>query len=170
MPVHENEWLITQAVVRGKSHIDSNTPCQDACEVQTSDDGRWIAAVVSDGAGTALRAQEGSRLVAHDVAHALIAETPRIDQQGPGGWLKDRIQGILINVRQKLRDAGRESRLCIPSAHTGTHARSPARADANDDRAGAHRRRETLVSIATGHGRICRGISDRHRGRRIFGV
>lgn len=106
MPVHGDQWAVTKAVVRGKSHIDQDMPCQDACEFETSADGRWLVAAVSDGAGSAARSREGAQMVVGDVVRALVAETPNIDQTGPGDWLKDRIQEILILVRRKLRDTG----------------------------------------------------------------
>jgi hypothetical protein len=73
--------------------------------VQTTPDGVWLAAVVSDGAGSAARAAEGSRLVATSVVEALITKGPQVSKFG-GGWLKDRIQAALIDVRQDLRDRG----------------------------------------------------------------
>ncbi|HLH91468.1 MAG TPA: PP2C family serine/threonine-protein phosphatase [Xanthobacteraceae bacterium] len=99
------EWLVTKASVRGRGHITQNTPCQDAYDLQTTADGLWLAAVVSDGAGSAARAAEGSRLVASSIAQALIAAGPQVEKFG-GGWLKDRIQASLIDVRQRLRERG----------------------------------------------------------------
>jgi hypothetical protein len=105
-----NAWLVTKAVVRGKSHIDRGMPCQDYCDVQVSHDGRWLVAVVSDGAGTAARAEEGARLVAQHVARSLLDEIAKIETRGPGVWLKDRVHATLIDVREQLRDAGPDIR------------------------------------------------------------
>jgi hypothetical protein len=105
MPDCDDGWLVTKAVVCGKGHIDLGTACQDACDFRTSSDGRWLVAAVSDGAGSAPRSGEASQLVVREVVAALIAETPRIDRDGPGAWLKDRIQVILIDIREKLRKA-----------------------------------------------------------------
>lgn len=106
MATNGTEWLIAKAVVRGKSHIDKNTPCQDCCDVQTSADGRWLVAVVSDGAGTAARSEEGARLVSQGITSSLIGEIPKIEARGPGVWLKDRVHAILIDLRERLRNAG----------------------------------------------------------------
>ena len=106
MAVNESKWLITAAAVPGKSHLDAGIPCQDAWQVATTADGRWLAGAVSDGAGSAARAAEGAAFVTAEVVAALIAETARIDTRGPGVWLKDRVHAILIDVRERLRDMG----------------------------------------------------------------
>jgi hypothetical protein len=104
--VIESEWLITSAVVQGKSHLDSGVPCQDACHAATTADGRWLVAAVSDGAGSAPRSREASAFVARHVASALIAETAKIEARGPGVWLKDRVHAIVIEAREQLREMG----------------------------------------------------------------
>lgn len=106
MPLNENEWLVSKAVVRGKSHIDKDTPCQDFCDVRTSADGRWVVAVVCDGAGSARKSDVGARVVATDVTSALIDATDEIEERGPGAWLKDYVYDVLIEVRKKLRESG----------------------------------------------------------------
>jgi serine/threonine protein phosphatase PrpC len=53
-------WMIGAASVRGQGHVKIDLPNQDAYEVAMSRDGNSVAAVVSDGAGSALRAGEGA--------------------------------------------------------------------------------------------------------------
>jgi len=54
-------WRTVAASVQGRSHEQRDLPCQDAGAVTVTDDGVLIA-VVADGAGSALRAEEGSAL------------------------------------------------------------------------------------------------------------
>lgn len=59
-------WKYVFASVAGTSHAASQIPCQDAsaCEVVTAADGtRVLLAAVSDGAGSAARADRGAQLV-----------------------------------------------------------------------------------------------------------
>jgi hypothetical protein len=59
------QWKYAWASVTGTSHLAGNLPCQDAseCEVVSAADGSQILlAAVSDGAGSAARAEAGSSL------------------------------------------------------------------------------------------------------------
>jgi protein phosphatase 2C-like protein len=61
LPVQQSCWDLTKASVRGKSHVDGNIPNQDYVEVLTSEDHGVVAAILCDGAGTALWSQVGAR-------------------------------------------------------------------------------------------------------------
>jgi protein phosphatase 2C-like protein len=100
------DWLLAWAKVPGKSHIDRGTPCQDDCKFRFTRDGRWIAAVVCDGAGSAIRAREGAQIVADSVSESLILETTEVDKFGPQ-WLDGRMHQIISRVRDELRSTGR---------------------------------------------------------------
>ena len=65
-------WLTANASVRGASHVKTGAPCQDESSVKTSPDGKWVALVVSDGAGTASRADEGSKHVVRYFSEELL--------------------------------------------------------------------------------------------------
>lgn len=52
-------WVVTQASLRGKSHIQSGAPCQDALGHITLSNG-WGLAVVCDGAGSYKHAGDGA--------------------------------------------------------------------------------------------------------------
>ena len=59
-------WRCVDAYAAGTSHTSSQTPCQDRCalDVFTSADGADIlVCVVSDGAGSASRAEQGAEIV-----------------------------------------------------------------------------------------------------------
>jgi len=55
-----NQEIIIGASLRGKSHIESNTECQD-CHMYDKLDNGWIVLVVSDGAGSAKFAERGAK-------------------------------------------------------------------------------------------------------------
>jgi hypothetical protein len=105
-PLDESTWLTAKAVVRGRSHRTNNKPCQDACAFYTGVRGKWMVAVVSDGAGSASRADEGARLVAEGVAAGVIAASFKLEARGPGVWLKDHVHRTVLDVRDQLRDKG----------------------------------------------------------------
>ncbi len=65
-------WALASAI--GTSHLRTLSPCQDAsvCELVPTRRGTALVAVVADGAGSAKRAEVGSRL-ACEVAHREIA-------------------------------------------------------------------------------------------------
>lgn len=68
----EQRWRAAQASVRGKAHIDSNLPNQDSVTLlAAAGEEAWVA-VVSDGAGTAIRAADGSREATADIAADLL--------------------------------------------------------------------------------------------------
>lgn len=62
-------WRIYAASATGTSHLDKGIVCQDAFAYQV--DGEVLVAVVCDGAGSASRSDEGSRLLADTVVGAL---------------------------------------------------------------------------------------------------
>jgi hypothetical protein len=77
-------WKYGFASVAGASHLKSSAPCQDAsrCEVFVAPDGEEILlAVVSDGAGSAARAQLGAQL-----ACDLFISEAQSHFAGQAGW------------------------------------------------------------------------------------
>ena len=58
----DNEWIVVGASVKGNGHIQSNMPCQDNNKFESLGDG-WGVAIVSDGAGSALHSEIGSRII-----------------------------------------------------------------------------------------------------------
>ena len=58
-------WKIASATAIGTSHRKAGIPCQDAglCQVVSSNEGEILLAVVSDGAGSALKSELGSKIV-----------------------------------------------------------------------------------------------------------
>ena len=60
----ENQWKCAGVSVIGTKHIKKNVPCQDACRFKALTTGELII-TVADGAGSAIRAQEGATLAAN---------------------------------------------------------------------------------------------------------
>jgi hypothetical protein len=64
-------WVLARASVRGKSHIDGEIVNQDAVHVASRAGEPCFAVAISDGAGSAKRAEEGSRHFSRLVADGL---------------------------------------------------------------------------------------------------
>jgi len=96
-------WLYGGASIVGTSHVSSGVPCQDAFDVERSEDGKWIAAAVCDGAGSAKRAEVGSSLVAKTFAKKLILLSKEVELRQPGAWINDFVIQQALNVREELR-------------------------------------------------------------------
>lgn len=100
-------WQLTAASVTGRAHEKAGTPNQDSVEVLEDAEAQAIAAVVSDGAGSAPRSKEGSQATARTMAAALLllARSRRLadmDAQHMHDW------GLasLERLRQELRLLG----------------------------------------------------------------
>jgi serine/threonine protein phosphatase PrpC len=68
-----NEWRYIYASVKGTSHDESGTPCQDYASCRNWSEKGIFAAVVADGAGSASHAEQGATL-ACSVALSLIED------------------------------------------------------------------------------------------------
>lgn len=96
-------WHAAIASARGSSHSVSGEECQDSCALAYSPSGEWIALCVSDGAGTAVRAQEGSELTATQFSQALVGLSDQLEDKSPGEWLIDAVISIVLDIRSELR-------------------------------------------------------------------
>lgn|GEM_PF-1043866 len=104
-------WLSASASVIGTGHSASGVPCQDShCCIQRGDD-KWLAMVISDGAGTAKYSDMGANLVAKSFAHSLIALSHRIDHREPGAWINDFVIGRILKTRDELRSLAKSESL-----------------------------------------------------------
>lgn len=91
-----SDWRYAFTSVRGTSHFKTNSPCQDAgdCQVmQSTSEEHILVAAVSDGAGSAERAQDGSALacslIMAEVSTLLEAgrDISDITKEFCAGWL-----------------------------------------------------------------------------------
>lgn len=122
----ETEWCLAAGKVRGPSHIRTGTPNQDDYEIRTSSDGRVVAVVVSDGAGSAESSREGARTCVRIMSRQLldigqnkqeaIARVLAHDVEAREDLLAH-VVGGLEQVRQSLENIGGELR---QYAHTFT--------------------------------------------------
>ena len=96
-------WLTANASVRGASHVKTGAPCQDESFVKTSPDGKWVVLVVSDGAGTAGRADEGSKHVVKYFSEELLKLVKALEDQPPGNWVNDFVIEKVLETRKSLR-------------------------------------------------------------------
>jgi len=96
-------WLYGSAKCVGIAHKDSETPCQDSYDIERSEDGKWVAVAVCDGAGSAKHSEVGSNLVAKTFAKKLIHLSKEIETRQPGAWINDFVIQQILNVRDELR-------------------------------------------------------------------
>lgn len=96
-------WVTAHASTIGAAHLRTNSPCQDACAVKVSSDGQWVAIVVSDGAGTAARSNDGATHVVNFFSTELLALSKELDQRPPGQWINDFVIAKVLETREALR-------------------------------------------------------------------
>jgi hypothetical protein len=96
-------WLHSGAAVVGQSHMTTATPCQDKFQVQTSDDGNWLAIAVCDGAGSAEFAEQGAIITSAHFCQELIKLSNELSIRPPGEWINDFVIDCVLRVREKLR-------------------------------------------------------------------
>src|SRR6478736_4328000 len=77
-----SDWIIAQASVIGKSHIEEDIPCQDAHLCKYYKEHNFGIAVVSDGAGSAGNSHLGSGKVVE------LAQSLFYDLVIQNGWFK----------------------------------------------------------------------------------
>jgi hypothetical protein len=99
-----SRWITAQASVIGSSHIKSSISCQDSHVVKTTPDGEWLVIVVSDGAGTASKAEEGSTHVTDYFAKEMLALVNELKQRTPGNWINDFVISKVLQTREALRN------------------------------------------------------------------
>lgn len=106
------EWRVAGASVAGFSHLADGTPCQDAHAIATLPSGRLIA-VVSDGAGSARRSAEGSRLLSDEVVAHLRARfhanesaaSTQLDEATVRPWIEEAVESVRTRL-SALADNG----------------------------------------------------------------
>ena len=96
-------WIFGAAKQVGISHQETGAPCQDSFDIERSDDGKWVAVAVCDGAGSAKHSEVGSNLVSKTFAKKLILLSKEVETRQPGAWINDFVIQQILNVREELR-------------------------------------------------------------------
>lgn len=97
------DWKIGAAKAVGISHSRLGESCQDNYDVATSPDGDWIAACISDGAGSAKYASTGSMMVSKKITENLIECAGRFGNHNRDARLRAEIVLIIIAIQDQLR-------------------------------------------------------------------
>ena len=96
-------WIFGAAKQVGISHQETGAPCQDSFDIERSEDGKWVAVAVCDGAGSAKHSEVGSNLVSKTFAKKLILLSKEVETRQPGAWINDFVIQQILNVREELR-------------------------------------------------------------------
>jgi hypothetical protein len=107
------EWRVAGASVAGFSHLADGTPCQDAHAIATTPSG-WLIAVVSDGAGSAPRSSEGSRLLSDEVVAHICArcgaidsgELMHLDEDTVRPWIEEAVEAVRAQLSALANNGG----------------------------------------------------------------
>lgn len=95
------KWKVASVSIAGFSHQTEGTPCQDAHTVTITPSGSLVA-VLSDGAGSAARSAEGSRLLSDEVVANIVArlseieptKAARLEESVVRRWVEDAVESI----------------------------------------------------------------------------
>jgi len=103
----QSEWRIIGTSTAGSKHLAKDIPCQDAFHYKILPDGTLIIAV-SDGAGSAEKAREGSDFVS---MHAVTYLEDIIDADAPSDSKKweEALRSAFLKTRDALEESANES-------------------------------------------------------------
>ena len=106
MTATQSDWILARASVRGKSHIDGDIVNQDAMYVVRHPGNNCFAVAISDGAGTADRADEGSQHFSREIGNGLYNLVTAVDRKAIAGnsqnVVADYIHQLIVNARKSL--------------------------------------------------------------------
>ena len=122
-------WNWVAASVRGTSHANSGTECQDShlCFEASADEGQVFVALASDGAGSAKYSARGSSLICEtlrDVVTEFFAERGRVDLINArlvAGWI-ERFRSEVILLAEAEGSSEREFACTLLGAVLGSAA------------------------------------------------
>jgi Protein phosphatase 2C len=101
-------WRYVYTSVRGTGHLEAHLPCQDASlvhEAINSADEPLLVLVASDGAGSAARSEDGSRLVCDEARKLLEFRFAAADfrpGEDYGAELTRQLRGLLVTRAEEL--------------------------------------------------------------------
>ena len=106
-------WRIAFASTIGTSHEKNGLPCQDACAcnlIQAKDGTEILLAIASDGAGSAIKSEIGSKL---SVESFIQNFSSIINQEGFQGFAKDDILDWITSIREQISILAEKESLSI---------------------------------------------------------
>jgi hypothetical protein len=120
---------VRYASVRGRSHIQSAKFREDHVGAVPFHDGRALALVVSDGAGSAVLSRRGSEIVVHigldglrSIGEAILADPSLLQQQGEAD-IRQRFSELVGHIRERIEFESEQIRIHRPSfADKGMYA------------------------------------------------
>jgi serine/threonine protein phosphatase PrpC len=98
-------WLVSSAVAQGISHKATNLPCQDSVAHKTITSLNASVAVISDGAGSVARSQEGSGTLV-EVMCAILGNYLEAEKNITRDGITSIVKGGINQVRSKLIENG----------------------------------------------------------------
>ncbi len=104
-------WVYSYSSVTGQNHVKTGLPCQDSSFVSESADGKWLAIVVSDGAGSAKHSQISSSFVTEFFSKSLISLSEELEKREPGAWINDYVVESILKARYELRTIAKSDNL-----------------------------------------------------------
>jgi hypothetical protein len=128
-------WRYVDASAVGRSHRENDAPCQDRCAcavVASADGGDVLISVVSDGAGSAARAEIGAQAVCEtfidEVSRAVrrSSDLDRLADELVRSWflaVRERLRTLARAERTELREYAATALLAIASDHQTLCAR-----------------------------------------------
>ena len=103
-------WRFVDGFAAGTSHLQTHSPCQDRCAcavVPSADGAQVLVAVVSDGAGSAPRSEEGATLVCERLLES-AAEAVRASSD-LDALADETVRSWFLDIRERLRGKAREA-------------------------------------------------------------
>lgn len=96
-------WRVAAASAIGTSHATAGTACQDAhaWREMLTPNGSVVVAVVSDGAGTAMRSAEGAAMACSSLVEMVTAT---VEERGVRGLDRPRIEAWIDEFQEAVRD------------------------------------------------------------------
>jgi hypothetical protein len=140
---HYVTWRYVDGYAVGTSHLESNIPCQDRCEVGVLGDGRFVVAVLADGAGSAPCAERGAEVTCAALMDAITNELEgahdlaRVNDDVVRSWYaaaRAQLAGEADRHDHELRDyaatalvcvAGDDATICVQLGDGGIVVRPP---------------------------------------------
>jgi len=105
------KWKTIRASVVGTSHVETETECQDCCwaeVLETKNHTKYLVAIVSDGAGSAINGGTGSKLTCETLVTSI---TSSLEQQQDTSLSENNVIEWIKNAKRKIYSLADENNL-----------------------------------------------------------